>query len=467
VSVTAITFDPLSGVVKGTQTVKITATFENTGTLDAIDMAPVFSVGGVEITACVAKINVSIGGTNTTFCDYVIPTSTDTKTYAIDVKADGNMTVDLVALPTPHTHLGIVGIAFNPSALVALEDVDDTQMITVTVTVKNDGDKDAVNAIVELKADAVVAGTNNSVNVTKGDQAIVTFEYDIATKEDLSIVNFTASITLGTDIASDWKNISVPGDLDHPDYALDALTVSPAASCERGLKATISVTVKNIGDADATSVTLKFWAGTTALGTKVVENVTAGGAGNVTTFEWTILATFAVAATEINVTVEGTTPTVFKNISYAVIEYKKPVLTIEFQKDKKGKVMSYSSSAAEGAKKTLKIKVLIANTGTADAKNVRIGIFNSKNVEIGNATVTGTIVAGAAATEYIVLVKMKAGTSTKITAKVTYEGIHADTYSAETAGTTSAKVVKTPGFEAVVMVAAVAVALVVLSRRKK
>jgi hypothetical protein len=410
---------------------------------------------------------VSIGGTNTTFCDYVIPTSTDTKTYAIDVKADGNMTVDLVALPTPHTHLGIVGIAFNPSALVALEDVDDTQMITVTVTVKNDGDKDAVNAIVELKADAVVAGTNNSVNVTKGDQAIVTFEYDIATKEDLSIVNFTASITLGTDIASDWKNISVPGDLDHPDYALDALTVSPAASCERGLKATISVTVKNIGDADATSVTLKFWAGTTALGTKVVENVTAGGAGNVTTFEWTILATFAVAATEINVTVEGTTPTVFKNISYAVIEYKKPVLTIEFQKDKKGKVMSYSSSAAEGAKKTLKIKVLIANTGTADAKNVRIGIFNSKNVEIGNATVTGTIVAGAAATEYIVLVKMKAGTSTKITAKVTYEGIHADTYSAETAGTTSAKVVKTPGFEAVVMVAAVAVALVVLSRRKK
>jgi hypothetical protein len=296
------------------------------------------------------------------------------------------------------------------------------------------------------------------------------FEYDVATKEDLANVNFTATITLGTDTATDFKEVSVPGDLDHPDFALDGLTVTPAATAERSGKvpmtATIKVTVKNVGDADAATATLKFWAGTTALGTKDVVNVTAGGAGNETTFVWTIPSSFALGSVEINVTVEGTT--VFKNMTYSIIEYKKPTLTIEFQKDKKGKVLSYSSSAAEGAKKTLKIKVLIGNTGTAEAKNVRIAIFNSKNVEIGNTTVTGTIAAGAAATEYIVLVKLKAGTSTKITAKVTYEGIHGatDTYEQTTAGTTSAKVVKTPGFEAVILVAAVAVALVVLSRRK-
>jgi hypothetical protein len=333
------------------------------------------------------------------------------------------------------------------------------------VTVANTGDKDAVNAALTVTADGVNIYTNNTVNVTLGGQTVVTFVYAIPTAEADKIVDFNATITLGTDSAYLVKNITVPGDVDLPAYEITELTVTPVTSQERGLKAKITVKVKNIGDALGDKIKVKFWAGASEIGSTEVVNVTVGGTPNETFYEWAIGGTYALGKVDLNVTIDGTS--VWKNISYNIIEYKKPVLTASFAKDKKGKVIGYSSSAAEGKSKTLKIKIDVSNTGTADAKNIKIVIKDSKGKVLTTYNATGTIAPGATQ-QYVVEIKMKAGASTKITADVSCEGIHNDVQPAVTTPVAaSAKVVKTPGFEAVVLAAAVAVALVVLSRRKK
>jgi len=464
VSVTDITFSPLSGIVKGTQTVTITATLENTGTADWVETALVFAVDNVAITTCTETVNITAnGGTNTTTCTWTVPTATVQKTYKINVTGDLTTSKDLVALPTPHTVLGVSGISFNPSALAKLEEPAMTQDLTITVTVANTGDKNAVNAVVTIKADTTEIYTNNSVNITLGGRATVVFVYSIATAEADKLVDFNVTITLGTNTDYLVKNITVPGDNDVAAYEITELTVTPATSQERGVAATIKATVKNVGDALGTSITLKFKAGTADIKTETLVNLTVGGAGNTSTVTWNIPLTFALGDVNINVTIDG--ETVYKNVTYKIIEFKKPIITATFEKDKKGKVKSYSSTGADGSSKTLKINVVLANTGTATASNVKVIIKDSKGKELGNTTVA-SIAAGASSTATIAI-KMKAGASTKLTADVTYGGVHADTYPATTTETASAKVVKTPGFEAVILVAAVAVAVVVLSRRKK
>jgi len=215
---------------------------------------------------------------------------------------------------------------------------------------------------------------------------------------------------------------------------------------------------------------LKFKAGTSDIGTKTLVNLTVGGDGNITTLDWTIPATFALGKVDINVTIDGFT--VYKNMSYTVIVVKVPVLVVSFAKDTKGKVKSYSSTAADGKTKTLKVVVTLQNTGNADAKNVVVILKDSKGKALGNATIA-SVPAGQTVTQTIEI-KLKAGASTKLTATATYDGIHALagidkglTASSLATESPSAKVVKTPGFEGVILVGAVAVALVVLSRRKK
>jgi|GEM_PF-3422077 len=476
VSVTDITFNPTSNW-KGTQTVTITASLLNDGTKDWVSKAVTFAIGDVAITTCTATVNVTAnGGTNTTTCVWAIPGSTTSKTYKINVTADTNMSKNLLVLPSPHWTLGIAGIAITPQTLVAKENVGDTQDITITTTVTNTGDLNAVNAIFKLMAGNEIIYTNNTVNVTAGGQIPVTFVYPIATAENDKLVNITANITLGTSTFETIKNVTVPGDLDHPDYAFVDLSVAPTVSQERGLKTTITVSVKNTGDLIGTTITLKFKAGTSDIGSKTLVNLTVGGTGNTTTLDWTIPSTFALGKVDINVTIDGYTTvaglTVFKNMSYTIIELKKPSVAVDFAKDTKGKIKSYSSSGASGSTKTLKVVVNLKNSGNADAKNLKIVIKDSKGKELAN--MTGITVAAGASVNETLEIKLKAGTSTKLTADITYDGIHGLagidkglTATSPTADSPSAKVVKTPGFEGVLLVGAVAIALVVLSRRKK
>jgi hypothetical protein len=473
VYVTGITFIPGSGL-KGTQVVNITASFKNKGTLDAVDDPVTFSVNNVDLTCSpAATVSVVKGDVveEIAWCLYTTPTSTVSKNYLVNVSVDNSiMNKTLSVLPTPHTTLGISGIAITPQQLVAKENVGDTQDITIAVTVTNTGDLAAVNAVVKILAGTDVIYTNNTVNITAAGQATCTYVYAIATTEDDHNVSISAVITLGTDTATDAKNVTVPGDLDHPDYAFVDLAVAPTTSQEKGLKTTITVSVKNTGDALGATITLKFKAGTSDIGSKTLVNLTVGGTGNTTTLDWTIPTSFAVGKVDINVTIDGTA--IYKNMSYNVIATKVPTLLVDFAKDAKGKVKSYSSSAADGKTKTLKVVVTLKNTGTADAKNVVVVLTDSKGKALGNGTVA-TVVAGQETT-LTIAIKLKAGTSTKLTATATYDGIHAIagidkalTAASPAATAPTAKVVKTPGFEGVVLAAAVAVALVVLSRRKK
>jgi hypothetical protein len=477
VYVTGVTFTPASGM-KGLQAVTINATLLNMGTKDAVDMPVHFwyntsaAQTPVEITSTPAvTVNVSKDNSTvtTTGIVWAIPTSTIDVVYTINVTVDqAYKTKIMTVLPTPHVHLGISSIAFNPTALVAKANTGDLQNLTITVTVANTGDKAAVNAVVTFMLSGATTPlfTNNSVNISIGGSTEVSYTYAVPTPKDAAILNFTIGVTLGTATASDWKNISVPGHIYKSVLEFTELTASPATQVEAGLPVTFSVTVKNTGDLLAAKVDLTFLAGTTTIGTKSLYNLTVGGAGNTTSVTWTPTT---VAKVNINVTISATN---YKNITYSVIATKKPVLVVDFAKDAKGKVKSYSSSAADGKTKTLKVVVTLQNTGTADAKNVNVTLTDSKGKALGSGLVP-TVVAGQSTTVTIAI-KLKAGASTKLTATAVYDGIHALagidkglTATSPAATAPTAKVVKTPGFEGVVLAAAVAVALVVLSRRKK
>ena len=461
--------------VKGTQKVTINATLLNMGTMNAVNMTVTFWYNTsaahtlVPITSAHdVLVNVSMNNSTKTYAlmDWVTPTSTTTVVYTITVKVDqGFKNTTLSVLPTPHTVLGISTIAFNPTTLVAKATTGDKQNMTITVTVANTGDKAAVNAVVVIKDGTTIIFTNNSVNVSIAGTTDVVYTYAVLTPKDDAIMNITASVTLGTDTASAWKNITVPGHIYKSVIVISDLTAS-VASVEAKLPVTFTATVKNTGDLLAPSVVLTFMAGTTTIGTKTVYNLTVGGTGNMTTMVWTPTT---AGKYNINVTISATN---YKNMSYTVAATKVPTLVVDFAKDTKGKIKSYSSSGASGSSKTLKIEITLQNTGTADAKNVKVVITDAKGVALGNVTVA-TIAAGASSPQTIE-VKLKAGTSTTLTATATYDGIHGIqgtdkglTATSPTADSPSAKVVKTPGFEGVILVAAVAVALVVLSRRKK
>lgn len=448
----AISFLPTG--VKGTQVVNITATMMNNGTAEFNDTID-FQADGSSIGTVDAVVPVGTAGVAVSF-EWTTPTSLVSVDYLIEVVADETINDTLTVLPTPHTDLGVAGIAFAPVALVALDDVGMTQDVTVTVTVTNTlGDLDAVDEVVTLNADGVEVGTD-TVNITAGGTADVVFTYPAKTMEDASEVNITATIGAVTD----YKLLTVPGDIDLAEFEITAV-VAPVKQ-ERTLSIDITATVKNIGDALAEEVTVTFFAGTTEIGTMDLVNVTAGGENTTAALTWTIPSTFALGDTIINATVGD----IFLTMNFTVEEFRKPIVTIEFEKNTKDKVKSYSAEAADGAKKTIKVKVVLENTGTADAKNVVIILKDKKGKELGNATVA-TIAAGGEATQEIAI-KVKAGTSTKMTAEATYDGIHDDSYPATaTAETAGLDVAVVPGFEAVVFVAAIGIAVVVLSRRRK
>jgi len=467
VYVTDIAFDPTSGW-KGNKPVKITATFLNNGTTDAVDIPVQFFHDGTEIVVTPAvTVSVVMGDTveGSANVTWTMPDSITAKTYVIMVKADGNnLTKSLVVAPTEHTTLSIVDVAFAPT-LVVKDNIGDTQAMTITVTVKNAGDKDAVNAVVTLKLAGTTLNTT-LVNVTKNNgQTPVTYTYLVKTPKDTANLSFEAGVSLGIDVATPLvKNISVPGHKYRAIYEISDLSITPALTQERGLVAKISVSVKNVGDLIGTSVDIKLTAGSQAITTLTVKNIAIAGT-NITSYNWSIPATFALSVVKINASID----TLVKSMNYTIIEFKKPVLSVDCVKTKDGKKCAgYSSSAADGKYKTLKVQVVVKNTGTADAKNVNITIKDKSGKYLGSIIVP-TIAMGTNTT-YTVECKIKAGTSTTGTATLVYDGIHADkayTASSPTASTPGIKVVKTPGFEVVVLVAAVAVAMVILSRRKK
>ena len=478
VTVTSISFDPESYVVKATQNVTITANLQNTGKKAAIDMSVLFWFNTTVIMECDNKVNITAGGgTNTSVCVWHIPAADIMTIYKINVTPDhynatphGWMKKDLVVLPTPHFVLGISDLLFEPGTLVAKENVGDSQDLVVSVTVKNTGDLAVMNVHVNLDTGIGKILSNSSVNVSEEGQTVIIFHFKVPTSENDTEIRITATVQKGASLAYLSKNITVPGDIDRPDYNFTEMTVTPKVLQERGLKTTISVKVKNIGDAFGKTITLKFKAGTSDIGNKVLTNIPASGE-NSTIVNWTIPYTFAIGMVNISVSIDGYTA--HKNMSYFIIELCKPVVTVDFARDARGHVQSYSGSADRGKTLTLKVVVTLYNKGCADAKDVRLVIWNSNGLNLAN--VTGITVPAGKAVNLTLPIKVKGGTSTRLYAMATYDGIYGIvgldkglTANSPADDSPTAKVRLPPtGCDTIVIIAAVIVPMVVLSRRKK
>jgi hypothetical protein len=477
VSVTAISFDPASNVVKGTQLVSITASLKNTGNKDAADMLVHFLYDTIVIQECLNTINVSIGGTNTTTCVWRTPDSLLNKLYTINVTPDpygvplkGSLEKELAVLPTPKFLLGISGMTYNPSTLVTKENVGETQDLTIVATVTNFGDMDLWDGIMNLDTVQGPILVNKSVNITAGGQVDVTFKYAVSTPENDTVLKMTAIIMKNDKSFSLSKNITVPGDVDRPEFNLSALTITPASESERGLWIEIKATIDNVGDATGIDIPLTFRAGTTVLDTRTVASLPAGTSRDVFV-AYLLSMNQTLGNIDLSVGIDNTA--VYKNLTYKVIELKTPNLKLEFGKDKNGKVQSFSGSAADGKSKTYTVTVLVSNIGAADAKNVTLLLKDSKGNVLGSMSQMGVKTGKNLTVTFTI--KVKAGTSTKLHVDATYDGLHGIaghdkglSSTSDPANSPTVKVTKTtPGFEAVVLIGAVAVALVVLSRRKK
>jgi hypothetical protein len=450
VSVTAIATAPAS--LKATVPVTITASLANDGTMDAVDHDVVFKVGTT--TVCTETLNVSIGATPDAECIWTPADSAVAVNYTITVETEAganSMEKEVTVGATPAAMLDVTAIAFSPATLVAQDDVGDTVDVTVSVSVTNNGDAAAVNATLDLLVDGTVYASNTSVSLAIGASGTYDFTYVATTAEDDVEVNISAG--------EESKLLSIPGDVDAPDLVVDSVTYAPTVEQKDPLK--ITVVIANNGDADQVEeVEVALMVDTTEIGTVAFVNITAGGT-NTTEFEWAV-GTFAVGEYQVNATL-GETYLLGEN--FTVTEYQVPILELEFAK-KDDKVKNYKSSGAEGEKKKIKVELVLKNTGNAAASNVNVSVKDSKGNDLG-FTIVPSVAAGGEES-VVVEFKLKAGKKTgEMTASATadFEGeTIADT---NTAGEgAKATVEQTPGFEVVVLLAAVIVAIAILGRRR-
>ncbi len=244
-----------------------------------------------------------------------------------------------------------------------------------------------------------------------------------------------------------------------PDYNITELSVAPANMQERGLNLTVSVKVKNIGDALGKTISLRFKAGTTLLGNKVLNNISAGNEIP-THVTWTVPCTFDLGKVDLNVSIDGTK--VQKILTYTIIE-QSPVITVEFAKGNLSYVPNYAVHKDPGKTGTLKIAITLTNKGCAAVANVTVVLKNQNGKELGKAT--GVTILAHQSINLTIPIKLKAGTSAKLTAVATYGGglIATSPMASSPHATVSAN---RPCGDLFIL-AAVVVPMVVLIRRKK
>lgn len=198
-------------------------------------------------------------------------------------------------------------------------------------------------------------------------------------------------------------------------YDITELKVIPATTQEQCFNITISVKVKNIGDAMGKSITLKFLVGSIDIGSKVMTNLSAGGISS-TNLTWTIPRTFTPGKVNISVSIDGYA--VRKDISYSIVE-SWPSLTVNFEGSGHGYPHDYSTTAQSGRTVTLKIRTILYNSCCFDITNVTVVIFRaSDHKELGRET--GIFVRTHETVNQTVDIKLKSPTSVKLTAEATY-----------------------------------------------
>jgi hypothetical protein len=243
-------------------------------------------------------------------------------------------------------------------------------------------------------------------------------------------------------------------------YDITELKVVPASIQEQCLNITISVKVKNIGDALGRSITLKFLVGSIDIGSKVMTNLSAGGESS-TNLTWTIPRTFSTGKVNISVSIDGYA--VRKDISYSIVECR-PYLSVDFAKDARGRPYHYSTGGQSGKTAALKISIVLYNSGCIDATNVSVVILsNSDGKQLGKAT--GIIARAHETVNQTIDIRLKTGNAVKLIAEATYGNVTTTNPAADasTASVRSGGV----GCVSIAIIATVFFPMVVMSRRKK
>ena len=468
-----VTFVATPTTVKATETMNLTATFSNTGTAGATGAKVVFKaeLAGVEtVLQDTQTVDVPVGWSNVTAYYLWVPTVMGDYNVTVAI-LDGttehdNTTVAAVISMAPHTALGISGIAL-PTTLETLDSPDDNQTVGIDVTVINNGDLDAVGVSVKLEVSVggaanVTVGTN-TVDVLLGATNTTKFTYNALTEEDDVTIVFYATATKGTDVATKDKSIVLPGDIDESNVQVTDLssdqTFIGTTSAEAGYPIIFTATLENLGDADATGVTFTWMKDTvTFTGTNATQTFDLGQ-GNMTTFEytWEIPKTEALGMKNISASVQDSEMV----LEVEVTEFLMPVVTLSF---------TTNATSGTGAQ-TVKVGYKLENTGSAAALLVCVVIKDkTSGKEVWNNSCLDIVMAHGSTTGEASIV-VPAGTTYTLEGTATYAFGGVD-QPAVTSGTTLVAEAKTkkktsPGFEVVLIVAALAIALMVVGRKRR
>jgi hypothetical protein len=455
-AVVSLIADPTT--VKATEEMNFTATFENTGTADATDATVKFFDFDTEIDTM--TVDVPMGWDNvtatTTWTAGPEGSHNITVKILIGTVEQANKTISVSIGPAPHTVLAVSGIAFSMTP-AALDEPGDEQDFNITVTVANSGDFDAIGATVTLEVMAGVNGTKVAVGtktvdvLMNGGTAVAEFTYTAETMEEAVTLTFYAKVEKGTDMAEINKSVDVPGDIDAAEIVVNTLTSNVATQQQKKV-IIFTIEVENVGDADATAVEILLKKDNTTV-TTFTEDINTTNATATLVFEWTIPATEAVGDKLFEAVVGDS----IVNLTVAVTEYLLPVVKFEFDTS-----MDYTGKGD----KTYEIAVNVSNTGNAAATGIYVTVTDSETAtELYNTTINAPI----GDSNFTFSLAVKAGTTynLKLVYEYTWDGTD---YSGEAINQAVAKADKkkkeSPGFELVVVIGAVLVAVFAIGRKR-
>jgi PGF-CTERM protein len=289
------------------------------------------------------------------------------------------------------------------------------------------------------------------------------FTYDAKTQEEGVTLVFYATATKGTDVATKDKSIDLPGDVDEPYVVVTTLTSDQTfigtTSAEAGYPIIFTATVENQGDADATGVTFTWMKdNVTFTGTGATQTFDLA-MGNVTTFEytWEISQSEPLGMVNISASVQDSE----QILEVEVTQYLMPVVSLSF---------TTNSTSGKGDA-TVKVGYKLENTGSAAALLVCVVIKDTTTQkELWNNSCLDMVMAGGSTTGEASIV-VKAGTKYTLEATATYSFGGVDQPEVKTPTTIVAEQKKKttggPGFEVVMVVAALAIALIVVGRKRQ
>ncbi len=458
-NVTFIGLNPASPVAGNAVTVS--ATIRNDGTKDAVAAPVQFLSSRGPIGN--ATVNVSEGGATGTAQIVWLSSDADAGSQLITVIAGSSTrTRSVTVSKTPVPNLYIAGI--QVSTVRRLIEPGQTQTIFVNVTVANNGTLGVTNVSLVLTLDGVEAGRNDSVSLARGGQVVAGFGLTVTTAENDTTLALVASVAPGADPdkGSVTQTVKVPGDSDTPLPRVVSLQLAPATQ-ERTRNVTLTVTIGNTGDGDAQDVPVDLLdlapnGDTTTIQTLLV-TVPAGGTVTRGT-NYTLRSTTPLAEHTIQARIRGP-PLSTANATLTVEELRRPVLKLTFEKELR------ESEAPDGRSKTFKVVLHIKNTGDAATGPLNITLVDVVHrTVVGNSTLANLLPGQTVDVTFTITVE--AGYQKRYLAQaITVEEFGGEPVSGVTERRMTAKVKVVPGFEAALLLAGVAVALLIADGRRR